>query len=119
MNFQQGSFAGRSLVQTPDGLNIAVQEWGNPAGRAIVFIHGFSQLHLSWSRQYGSALAREFRLITYDLRGHGQSDKPLTPSSTTKVIAGPANSPPSLTARKRRSRFWWRGPMAAASSATI
>ena len=79
MNFQQGSFAGRSLVQTPDGLNIAVQEWGNPAGRAIVFIHGFSQSHLSWSRQYGSALAREFRLITYDLRGHGQSDKPLTP----------------------------------------
>ena len=79
MNFQQSSFSGRSRVQTPDGLNIAVQEWGNPAGRPIIFIHGFSQAHLSWSRQYEGALAREFRLITYDLRGHGQSDKPVTP----------------------------------------
>lgn len=79
MNYQQVSFAGRSRVRTPDGLNIAVQEWGNPAGRPIILIHGFSQCHLSWSRQYDSALGREFRIITYDLRGHGQSDKPLTP----------------------------------------
>ena len=78
MNYQQSSFAGRSIVQTPDGLSIAVQEWGNPAGRPIIFIHGFSQCHLSWSRQYDSALAREFRMITYDLRGHGQSSKPVT-----------------------------------------
>ena len=79
MNYQQSSFAGRGIVRTPDGLSIAVQEWGNPAGRPIIFIHGFSQGHLSWSRQYDSSLAREFRMITYDLRGHGQSSKPVTP----------------------------------------
>jgi non-heme chloroperoxidase len=38
-------------VTTPDGLTISAQEWGNPAGPAIVFIHGFSQSHLSWMRQ--------------------------------------------------------------------
>jgi pimeloyl-ACP methyl ester carboxylesterase len=64
-------------VQTPDGLTIAAQEWGNPDAPAVLFIHGFSQCHLSWVRQYGSELARSFRMITYDLRGHGGSDKPL------------------------------------------
>lgn len=64
-------------VQTPDGVSIAAQEWGNPDGPEILFIHGFSQSHLSWSRQFSSELAKSFRLITYDIRGHGGSDKPL------------------------------------------
>ena len=63
-------------VKTPDGLTISAQEWGNPAGPEILFIHGFSQSHLSWIRQVNSDLAKEFRIVTYDLRGHGNSDKP-------------------------------------------
>jgi non-heme chloroperoxidase len=63
-------------VKTPDGLSIAAQEWGNPNGPEILFIHGFSQSHLSWIRQVDSDLAKEFRMVTYDLRGHGNSDKP-------------------------------------------
>ena len=64
-------------VTTPDGLTIAAQEWGNPNGPGIVFIHGFSQSSLSWMRQTNSDLAKEFHIVTYDLRGHGKSDKPL------------------------------------------
>jgi non-heme chloroperoxidase len=64
-------------VTTPDGLTISAQEWGNPAGPEILFIHGFSQSHMSWMRQVDSDLAKEFRIVTYDLRGHGNSDKPL------------------------------------------
>ncbi|HEX4990241.1 MAG TPA: alpha/beta hydrolase [Candidatus Binatia bacterium] len=63
-------------VQTPDGVMISAQEWGNPDGLEIVLIHGFSQSHLSWSRQFGSELAKSFRIITYDIRGHGGSEKP-------------------------------------------
>ena len=66
-------------VRAPDGVSISAQEWGNPAGPEIVFIHGFSQASMSWARQYDSDLAKEFRIITYDLRGHGNSDKPLEP----------------------------------------
>jgi len=67
-------------VQTPDGVLISAQEWGNPDGPEILFIHGFSQSHLSWARQFGSELAKSFRIITYDIRGHGGSDKPLDPA---------------------------------------
>jgi non-heme chloroperoxidase len=64
-------------VKTPDGLTIAAQEWGNPRGLEILLIHGFAQSHLSWMRQVNGDLAKDFRIITYDLRGHGSSDKPL------------------------------------------
>jgi len=64
-------------VRTPDGLAIAAQGWGNPAGPEILFIHGFMQSRLSWLGQTQSELAREFRMVTYDLRGHGDSEKPL------------------------------------------
>src|SRR6516162_1756502 len=67
------------VVRTPDGVRIAAQEWGNPAGSEILFIHGFSQASMSWQRQVEGDLAKEFRLVTYDLRGHGNSDKPLEP----------------------------------------
>src|SRR6202035_2940273 len=69
----------RSLeVKTPDELTIAASEWGNASGAEIVFIHGLSQCSLAWMRQLTDAeLSREFRMIAYDLRGHGASDKPL------------------------------------------
>jgi alpha/beta hydrolase fold len=52
---------------------------GGHRGPAIVFIHGFMQSHLSWMRQTASPLADGFRLVTYDVRGHGGSDKPAHP----------------------------------------
>jgi non-heme chloroperoxidase len=67
------------MVRAPDGVTIAAQEWGNPAGPEILFIHGFSQASLSWQRQVEGDLAKEFRMVTYGLRGHGNSDKPLEP----------------------------------------
>ena len=67
-------------VKTPDGLTISAQEWGNPNGPEILLIHGYAQSHMSWMRQVNSDMAKEFRIITYDLRGHGNSDKPLDPA---------------------------------------
>jgi non-heme chloroperoxidase len=58
------------------GLNLHVEETGNPDGKSLLFIHGFSQCHLAWRKQIRSDLAREFRLVTMDIRGHGLSDKP-------------------------------------------
>jgi pimeloyl-ACP methyl ester carboxylesterase len=65
------------------GLSLHIREWGDPTGPPILFIHGWSQNHLCWARQFESLLADEFRLVAYDLRGHGMSDAPLEPEHYT------------------------------------
>jgi pimeloyl-ACP methyl ester carboxylesterase len=65
------------------GLRLHVREWGNPAGPPILFIHGLSQNHLCWAGQYESPLADDFRLVAFDLRGHGMSEAPLEPEHYT------------------------------------
>nr|WP_237234703.1 alpha/beta hydrolase [Sodalis praecaptivus] len=70
-------------LTAPDGVNIAVQEAGNPAGPPIVFIHGLLGSHLNWDAQINSPLLQRYRLITYDLRGHGQSGKPTEAAAYT------------------------------------
>jgi pimeloyl-ACP methyl ester carboxylesterase len=61
------------------GITLRAREWGNPDGPAILFVHGWSQCDLCWSGQVDSQLAATFRMVTFDNRGHGTSDKPLTP----------------------------------------
>ena len=63
-------------VTAPDGVRIAVQESGNPEGLPILFIHGLLGSHLNWEKQLNDPQLQRFRLITFDLRGHGLSDKP-------------------------------------------
>ena len=65
-----------TFTVTADGVRLATYEWGNPAGPALVLVHGFAQCHLCFAPQVASALARDFRIVAYDLRGHGASDKP-------------------------------------------
>ncbi|MBC7801094.1 MAG: alpha/beta hydrolase [Gemmatimonadaceae bacterium] len=64
------------IARTPDGLRLSVRSYGDPVRPELVLIHGLGQSRLSWDLQTSSTLAQQFRIVTYDLRGHGDSDKP-------------------------------------------
>ena len=48
------------------------------SGRPVVLIHGWPLSGESWSEQVPVFAAAGYRVITYDRRGFGRSDKPLT-----------------------------------------
>jgi non-heme chloroperoxidase len=80
------TITGRMQVHTVTGgggVRLHVREWGNADGPPILFIHGWSQNHLCWDKQYESALRDEFRLVAFDLRGHGMSEAPPGPEPYT------------------------------------
>lgn len=60
-------------VEVEPGVQIFVQEWGE--GLPVVFVHGGGVTHEFWDHQV-SALMNRFRVVTYDLRGCGRSDRP-------------------------------------------
>lgn len=70
-------------IRGGNGLGLSVYECGNPKGRSLLFIHGFAQSHLAWKSQFHSGLADEYRLVGFDLRGHGMSEKPPAPKNYT------------------------------------
>ena len=70
-------------VRGGGGLRLHVREWGKEDGPPILFLHGWSQSHLCWDKQYESPLRDEFRIVACDLRGHGMSEAPPGPEPYT------------------------------------
>ena len=63
-------------IKGADGTDLHVEEAGNATGRPVIFLHGVSQCRLAWTRQLGSDLGNDLRLVAPDLRGHGLSERP-------------------------------------------
>ncbi|MFI5248230.1 MAG: alpha/beta fold hydrolase, partial [Nitrospirales bacterium] len=57
-----------------NGITIAYSDQGT--GLPIVFLHAFPLNRTMWATQE-HGLSSQFRIITIDLRGHGESDAPL------------------------------------------
>ncbi|WP_110643373.1 alpha/beta hydrolase [Salinicola sp. CPA57] len=83
-NVVNNNVVNTNVVKAPDGVDLAVQETGNPDGTPIIFIHGLLGSHLNWEKQLEDPTLQQHRLITYDLRGHGQSGKPTEASAYTE-----------------------------------
>ncbi|MGW1988891.1 alpha/beta fold hydrolase [Embleya sp. NPDC001921] len=61
-------------VAVDDGVALNVAVGGS--GRPVVLLHGFPQTHLMW-RHVAADLAADHTVICPDLRGYGDSDKPV------------------------------------------
>lgn len=57
-------------------VNIYYEDLG--AGKPVVLIHGWPVSHEMWEYQVSSLVYSGYRVIAYDRRGFGQSDKPWT-----------------------------------------
>ncbi len=65
--------AGRLL--TRDGLSLAYETRGRVATPALVFAHGFGQSRHAWTRSAEVLAGQGWRTVTFDARGHGDSDR--------------------------------------------
>ena len=74
------------------GVALHLVETGNSRGRPILFLHGFSQCSLAWTRQLSSDLADGYRLVAMDMRGHGRSDKPREGYTDSSLWADDVNA---------------------------
>lgn len=63
-----------------NGFNLHFQQFGE--GPNLVMIHGMTGNLAIWHLEIVPALMSEYRLATYDLRGHGYSDVPPTGYTT-------------------------------------
>ncbi|WP_280240391.1 alpha/beta fold hydrolase [Nocardia abscessus] len=69
----------RTWTVDRDGAELAVFEWGDVAADPLVLVHGLTDTHHVWAT-VAALLADGFRVITYDVRGHGRSDTPGAPA---------------------------------------
>jgi len=61
-------------IQGSGGVRIVADRLGDPAARAVVFLHGGGQTRRSWGRAAAAVAERGWQAVTIDLRGHGESD---------------------------------------------
>jgi len=66
-----------SRISVSDDVSLYCQDLGS--GPPVVLIHGGCMSHRVWESQVYALLDAGYRVITPDLRGHGDSDKPVGP----------------------------------------
>ncbi|WP_433198569.1 alpha/beta fold hydrolase [Nocardia sp. CA-107356] len=68
-------------VVTRDGARLRVHAYGPADAPAIVLVHGWTCAIEYWNPQI-NAFAGEYRVIAYDVRGHGESELGASPLTT-------------------------------------
>ncbi len=74
-------------VQTSDGIQL-VYDMYNPQGRStVVLVHGWSGSRRYWSLNVREIAAAGHRVVVYDQRFHGDSDRPKHGHSVARLAA--------------------------------
>lgn len=64
-----------SMITTPDGIEIFYKDWGPKDAQPIMFHHGWPLSADDWDAQMLFFLAKGYRVIAHDRRGHGRSSQ--------------------------------------------
>lgn len=62
-------------VRSSDGVRLAVHEAGPATAPVVVAVHGYPDTHTVWDG-VSAELAARYRVVRYDVRGAGDSDRP-------------------------------------------
>lgn len=57
------------------GVRLAVREEGRPGAPTVLLVHGYPDNSAIWD-EVAASLSERFRVVRYDLRGHGSSEEP-------------------------------------------
>ena len=62
-----------SFITTTDGVDIFYKDWGSKDAQPIMFHHGWPLSSDDWDAQMLFFLAKGYRVVAHDRRGHGRS----------------------------------------------
>ena len=65
----------RRTTVASEGLELAVWERGDPSAPTVVLVHGYPDTHVVWEA-VAAELAADHHVVTYDVRGAGESTAP-------------------------------------------
>ncbi|MGV9410286.1 alpha/beta fold hydrolase [Nocardia sp. NPDC003693] len=71
-------------VTTTDGAHLRVHAYGPADAEAIVLVHGWTCALEYWNPQI-NAFAGDYRVIAYDVRGHGESEEGTAPLTVDQL----------------------------------
>ncbi len=71
-----------------DGTSLVYRVFGSETAPVLVLLHGWAQSSRCWGDGVLDALARDFRVVAVDLRGHGYSQAPETGYADRSLWAG-------------------------------
>ncbi len=63
-------------VEGEGGVPLNVVSAGDPSRPALLLVHGIGQSHVSFEAQLRGSIPAQFHVVSFDLRGHGNSGKP-------------------------------------------
>ena len=76
-------FEGFSQRQiSANGVSINLRQGGS--GPPVLLLHGYPQTHVMWHKM-APELAKQYSVVVPDLRGYGDSDKPVAPAGDNSV----------------------------------
>ncbi|MET0894281.1 MAG: alpha/beta hydrolase [Acidimicrobiia bacterium] len=73
----------RRRLRTDDDVELAVVEAGDPRDRGLLLVHGFGGAKEDFADHVDALAELGHHVVTFDHRGHGESDQPPDPSAYT------------------------------------